>query len=53
MKIGQKLKVAPPPPQTEILHKKTIEVFKMTKIAIVSKKFAISDSFDEKPSKVG
>ena len=46
MKIDRKLKV-PPTPADRILNQKGREVFKMTKITILSKKFAISGSFEE------
>ena len=53
MKIGQiwpKIESSPP---DRILHQKGKEVLKMTKVTIFSENFAISGSFNEKPSKMG
>ena len=39
-------------PLDRILHQKGREVFKMEKMTILSEKFAIIGSFDEKPLKM-
>ena len=51
MKIGRKLKVAPPAQNFETEKYRSIQNDK--KITILSETFAISGSFDEKPSKMG
>ena len=51
-KIVEKLKVSPPPPGKR-LSQKGREVSKMIKVTILSEKFAIHGSFDEKTSKMG
>ena len=55
MKIGQNWsKIESSPPGQNFLNQKGREVFKMIKKAtILSEKFAIPGSFDEKPSKMG